>query len=71
MRIFRGRAQSLVGMGRRHPHVDHGHVGLVRADLAEQVLRVAGLPDDLEAGILQQPSDPLAQQHGVVGDHDA
>ena len=27
--------------------------------------------DDLEAGVLEQPRDPLAQQHRVVGEHDA
>ena len=65
------RAQPLVGVRRRHAHVDDGDVGLVRADLAEQVLGVAGLAGDLEAGVLQQARETLAQQHGVVGEHDA
>ena len=38
------------------------------ADLAHQLLRVAGLPDDLHPGLLEQPHDPLAQQHRVLGD---
>jgi hypothetical protein len=58
-------------VGRRHAHVYHGDVGLVGADLAQQVLRVARLPGDLEAGLLQQARETLAQQHGVLGDHDA
>ena len=28
-------------------------------------------PDDLEAGVLEQPRRSLAQEHGVVRDHDA
>ena len=45
--------------------------GLCAPTLRSRSSRVAGLSDDLEAGILEQPNDPLAQQHGVVGDHDA
>ena len=37
------------------------------ADLAQQVLGVAGLGDDLEAGVLEQPGHALAQQEAVVG----
>jgi len=40
----------------------------VRADLAQQVLGVAGLCDDLEAGLLEQAHEALAQQDRVVGD---
>ena len=65
------RAQALVGVGRRHADVDDRHVGLVGADLAQQVLPVAGLAGDLEAGLLEQAREPLAQQDGVVGDNDA
>ena len=63
-----GGAQALVGVGRRHADVDDGDVGLVRRDLAQQVLGVARLADDLDAGLLEQPRDALAQQHRVVGD---
>ena len=45
-------------------------VGLVGADLAQQVLGVAGLAGDLEAGVLEQAHETLAQQHGVLGDDD-
>jgi hypothetical protein len=58
-------------VGRRHAHVDHGDIGLVRADLAQQVLGVARLAGDLEARLLQQSRDARTQQHGVLGDHDA
>ncbi len=64
-------AQALVGVGRRHPHVHDRDVGLVRADLAHQVLGVAGLADDVEARLLEQADEALAQQHGVIGDNDA
>ena len=64
------RSPSSVCVG-RHADVDDGDVGLVRADLAQEVLRVAGLAGDLEAGLLQQARETLAQEHGVLGDHDA
>ena len=40
------------------------------ADLAQQVLGVAGLARDLEARVLEQAHEALAQQHGVLGDDD-
>ena len=66
-----GRAQALVGVRGRHPHVDHRDVRPVGADLAQQVLGVARLPGDLEARFLEQARETLAQQHGVIGQHDA
>ena len=48
-------ASALVDVRRRHPDVDDGHVGLVLAHLAQQLLGVAGLADDLEARVLEQP----------------
>jgi hypothetical protein len=65
------RTQALIGVGRRHPDVDDGDVGAVRADLAQQVLGVPGLAGDLEAGLLEQAREALAQQHGVISEHDA
>ena len=47
------RAQAVVGVVGRHPHVDDRDVGLVRADLAHQVVGVARLRDDLEARVLE------------------
>jgi len=58
-------------VGRRHPHFDDGNVGLVRPDLAEQVLSVAGLRDDLEARLGKNPNNALAQEDGVVRDYDS
>ena len=43
----------------------------MRADLAQQVLGVARLAGDLEARLLEQARETLAQQHGVIGQHDA
>src|SRR5581483_526007 len=66
-----GRAQALVRVGGRHPDVHHRHVRAVRADLQEQLLGGARLPDHLEPGVREQARDPLAQEDGVLGDHDA
>ena len=52
------RLQALVGVRGRHADVDHDDVGAVRADLAQQVVAVAGLADDLEAGLLEHPAMP-------------
>ena len=64
------RAQAVVGVVGRHLDVDDRDVRLVRGDLAQQVGRVAGLGDDLEAGVAEQPHDPLAQQRLVLADDD-
>ena len=45
--------------------------GAQLADLGEQGFRVAVGADGLEAGLVEQPDETLAQQHGVVGDDDA
>jgi hypothetical protein len=47
--------------------VDDRDVGLVAPHLAQEVVCVAGLGDDLEARLAQQPRDALAQAGGVVG----
>ena len=44
--------------------------GRVRAHLQQQVVRVARAADDLEALVLEQLREPLAEQHRVLGDHD-
>src|SRR4051794_34726048 len=61
-------AQAVVGVGRRHAHVGDRDVRLVGAHLADEVLGVARLGDDVEARVLEQPGDALAQQDTVVGD---
>ena len=70
-RISRGRARALVVVVGRHAHVDDREVGLVLADQREQRVGVAGAPDDLVAGVLEQAGEALAQEDGVLGDHDA
>ena len=66
-----GRSEPIVGMRGRHPDVGHDHVGLMRADLADEVVGVTGLRDDLEAVRLEHARLPLAQQGVVVGQDDA
>ena len=66
-----GRPQPLIGLRRRHPDVHDRNVRLVHRDVAQQILGVAGLRDDVEAGLHEQPGDSLAQEHRVVGEHDA
>ena len=65
------RAQAVVGVVGRHLDVDDRDVGLVRGDLAHEVDGVAGLAGDLEARVLEQPDDALAQQGLVLADDDA
>ena len=65
------RAEALVGVRRRHPDVDDRDVGRVRAHLQQQLVGGPGLADDLEAGLLEQLRDALAEQDGVVGEDDA
>ena len=39
--------------------------------MAEQVVGVAGLRHDVEAGVVEQAGHALAEEHGVVGEDDA
>ena len=63
--------RPFVRLRRRHPDVDDRDVRLVHRDVAEEVLGRARLRDDLEARLVEQPRDPLPEQHRVVGEHDA
>ena len=45
--------------------------GAVCVDLGEQRVGVAVGADRLEPGLVEEPHEPLAQQHGVLGEHDA
>ena len=65
------RAQAVVLVARRHLDVDHGDVGPVRQRPAQEVLGVAGLRHHVEAGLVEQPHDALAQEDVVLADHDA
>ena len=59
--VAAARHQPLVGEAGRHPDVDQRDVGLVGADLAQEVLRISGLADDVHAGLLQQAHYALTQ----------
>src|SRR6204780_434886 len=60
--------QALIGEGGRHPHVDHGRVGRAGGDRAQEPLGVGLGRDDLVPGLLEEPGQPLAEQHRVLGD---
>src|SRR6476619_2548234 len=62
---------ALVGLRRRHPDVEHGDVRLELVDPAAKLVCVARLRDDVEPALCQHPCQPLAEEHGVVRDHDA
>src|SRR5262245_58466705 len=66
----RGR-QTLRGVCRRHPDIHDREVRLVLAYELDQLVRVAGLADDVEVGSLEQAREPFAQKDVVVGDDDA
>jgi hypothetical protein len=57
-------------MCRRHADVDDYELGLVLADEREQLVRVAGLADDLKVGPLEQAREPFAEEDIVVCDDD-
>jgi hypothetical protein len=63
-----GRAEAVVGVRGRHADVDHGGVGAMGADLADEVVGVARLRDDVEAVRLEHARQPLEQQGVIVGD---
>src|SRR6187455_670776 len=66
-----GRAHALVLVRRRHAYVDDREIRLVLGDDGHERLGVSDAGDDRVTGILEQPRDPLAEEHGVVGDHDS
>ena len=68
--LLRG-AEPFVGVRRRHADVDDRDVRLVAPDLQQQVVCGARLPGDLEARVLEELRDPLAEKHRVVCDHHA
>jgi hypothetical protein len=55
----------------RHPDVDDRDVGPARSDDPQQRIGVPAASGDLDAGVLEQPRETVAQEHLVVGDHDA
>ena len=63
--------EPLVRVRRRHADVDDRDVGVVRANLQEQLVGIARLADDLEAAVLEQAGDALAEEDGVLGENDS
>jgi hypothetical protein len=58
-------------MRRRHANVDDGDVRFLVGDLAEQLLGIGRLSDDLEACLDEQARHALPEEEGVVGDYDS
>ena len=65
-----GCAHAFVLVGRRHADVDDREVGIVLGDDGEQRLGVADAGDDVVTGVLEQAGEALAQEDGVLRDHD-
>ena len=65
--LLRG-PEAFVRVRRWHADVDDDDVRRVAAHLQHQVIGGAGLPDDLEALVLEQPRDALAQKDGILGE---
>ena len=61
---------TVVGEAGRHANVRDHDVRPLLLDLAQEILGVIGLPDDLEALCLEQRRDALPEEHGVVRQHD-
>ena len=65
------RAQSFVRVRRRHLDVDDRDIRVVRANLQQQILSRAALPDDLESLVGEESGDALTKKHRVVSEGDA
>ena len=65
------RAQPLVAVRRWQADVDDGNVGCRAAHQGEQIGCRVTATDDLESLVEQQAFEALAQEHAVLGDHDA
>src|SRR5262249_22740165 len=57
--------------GGGHPYVEDDEIGLVVSNRRPQPVCVAERSDDLMPTVLEEPPEALAQQHLVLGDHDA
>src|SRR5262249_43733024 len=64
------RPQALVRMRRRHADVHDRDIGALLLHLAQQLVGIARLADNFEAGLGEQASHALAEEQRVVGDHD-
>src|SRR5262249_14869876 len=61
--------QAVVGVVGGHADVDDRDIGLMGTDLAEKVLGVGGLADDLDPGLVEEARDPFPQEDRVLADH--
>lgn len=66
-----GRPDAVVGVVRRHSHVDDGKVGAVTRHGGSQAVGIADRCDHLDLLVAQDPYESLPQEQGVVGDYDA
>jgi hypothetical protein len=62
------RAQALVLVRRRQADVDDHRVDRVTVHLQQELVGAPAAGDDLEAGIAEEPGEPLAEQDAVLGD---
>jgi hypothetical protein len=58
-------------VARRHVDISDDNSRMVSEALAQKVLGVACLSDDVESGLGEESGDPLAQQNVVFADHHA
>ncbi len=63
-----GSGNPLVGVRGRHLDVDDRDVRAGELDPPQELGRVLGFPDHVEAGIGEEPREPLAEEHRIVGD---
>jgi hypothetical protein len=62
------RAEPIIGVIRWHLDVGNHNVRAIIARLPDQVARIGGGPNDLEAAVLEDTHDPLAHDGLVFAD---
>jgi hypothetical protein len=65
-----GGTGAFVGESRRHSDIDHDQVGAMSCDCRDQLPRIPAGRRHFVPAVGKQPSQALAQQHLVLGDHD-
>jgi hypothetical protein len=63
------RHQPFAGVRRRHPDVGHHQIGRFPLHRRMQPVRIARLPGHDKSVLGQDPGQPFAEQHRVVGQH--
>src|SRR5262249_21768880 len=63
--------QSLVGVRRRHPNVDHRHVRSQRVDGIDEAVAVAHRGDHLATELFEQPDQTFSDQCSIVCDNNS